>query len=229
MDGADVRVVWLDLSPERDGAAAPRATLSAEERSRVAKLATATLQRRAAVRLALRREVLGALLGMPASSVELTSDERGRLSVAGPAPLVVSSSSSGDVGLLAIASRRQVGADVASTSEALDVPRFTQRIATPRESAALGALGPAARRDALARLWTRKEAYLKATGEGISEGVAHVEVPLDERLWQASFAPVPDGVRWLLYDLACPVAGFAAALVVEPVGTRPPRVVVERR
>jgi 4'-phosphopantetheinyl transferase len=229
VDGADVLVVWLDLSRARDGAAAPLATLSAEERARVAKLATAPLQRRAAVRLALRRDVLGALLGVPASSVELTTDERGRLSVAGPTQLAVSSSSSGDVGLLAVASRRQVGADVASTGEVHDVPGFARRVATPRESAALGALGAEARRDALARLWTRKEAYLKATGEGISEGVAHVEVPLEEGLWQAPFAPVPGGVRWLLYDLACPVAGFAAALVVEPVGTQPPQVVLERR
>jgi len=226
---SDVLVVWLDLAIDPDDMDALGASLSVEERARVARLATDVLQRRTVVRLARRREVLGELHGVQPGAVELASDAQGRLvSRAARARLVVSSSSSNDMGLLAIASSRQLGADVEATSEVLDAQRFTDRVATPLEAAALAALDPDERRNALARLWTRKEAYLKATGEGIGEGVTHVEVPLDEGVWNAAFQPLPDGPVWLLCDLACPIAGFAAALVVEP-GASPPEITITRR
>ncbi|HUD69474.1 MAG TPA: 4'-phosphopantetheinyl transferase superfamily protein [Acidimicrobiales bacterium] len=229
MGDADVLVVWLDLTIEREGVDALHATLSVEERARVARLATDALQRRAVVRLARRREVLGESLGIPPVAVELAADAHGRLVAQAPrGRLVVSSSSSDDVGLLAVASSRQLGADVEATSEVLDAQRFTDRVATPREASALAALDPDERHDTLARLWTRKEAYLKATGEGIGGGVTHVEVPLDKGLWHASFQPLGDGQAWLIYDLACPIAGFAAALVVEAGGS-PPEITVTRR
>ena len=229
MGDDDVLVVWLDLALERDDASALLATLTVDERARVARLATVELQGRAVVRLARRRQVLGEHLDVSPDAVELLPDPRGRLVVQGPrGPLMVSSSSSGDVGLLAVASSRQLGVDVEAVSEVVDVPRFVDRVATESEATALAALDPGARRDALARLWTRKEAFLKATGEGIGGGVRHVEVPLDVGLWHAAFRPVLDGPVWLLYDLDCPIVGFEAALVVEP-SSRTPKVTVTRR
>ena len=92
----------------------------------------------------------------------------------------------------------------------------------------LGELHPAERQHALTRLWTRKEAYLKATGEGIGAGVAHVEVPLDRGLWHAPFRPVPGADGWLLFDLDSPFEGCAAALVIGPGWTAMPEVVESR-
>jgi len=216
---ADVLVVWLDLELDRAGTAALGVTLSADERARIARLATEELRRRAVVRLARRRQVLGEHLGVRADDVELLRDAHGRHVVEGPGGLVmVSSSSSFDVAVLAVASSRRVGVDVESVSEVVDVPRFADRVATDREASVLDALKPEARRGGLARLWTRKEAYLKATGEGIGAGLTHVEVPLDAGLWDAAFHPVPGGPEWRLYDLDCPIPGYAAALVVEPRG-----------
>jgi 4'-phosphopantetheinyl transferase len=213
----DVLVAWLDL--DRPDAADLRAVLSDDERVRVERLATSELQRRAVARLALRRQVLGEQLGLAPDAVQLVRDEQGRLGVRGPGrPLLVSSSSSGDVGVLAVASSPRMGVDVEAASEVVDVDRFARRVATPHEATMLDALDPLARRDALARLWTRKEAYLKATGEGIGGGVAHVEVPIERGLWDAAFRPVPGGHVWRLYDLDCPVPGFAAALVVAASG-----------
>jgi 4'-phosphopantetheinyl transferase len=221
VDDADVLVVWLDLALDADAAAALADTLSADERARTARLATATLRRRAIVRLGRRRQVLGELLGVASATVELGRDARGRLVVDGQGrPLTVSASSSADVGVLAVASGRRVGVDVEATGAAVDVDRFAARVSTPREAAALAGLEPNARGEGLARLWTRKEAYLKATGEGIGAGVSHLEVPIDDGLWDVPFHPVPSGPAWVLYDLDCPTAGFAAALVVEPGGSR---------
>lgn len=228
VDDADVHVIWLDLAGIGDDSALAT-SLSPTEGARVARLATTELRRRAVARFARRREVLAELLDCPAGSVELVSDDVGRLRATGPArSLVVSSSSRGEHCVLAIAQHRRLGVDVEARSEVLDTPRFIRRVATSGESGALATLDPAEQRDALARLWTRKEAYLKATGEGIGGGVAHVEVPIPAGLWAHSFEPVLDGCAWLLYDLVCPVDDLAAALVIEP-GPRPPGIVVSKR
>jgi 4'-phosphopantetheinyl transferase len=122
-----------------------------------------------------------------------------------------------------------IGVDVEATSEMVDTPGFIDRVATAREVRVIADRAPGERRDALARLWTRKEACLKATGDGIGAGVAHVDVPLDRGLWQAPFQPFARGGAWLLYDLTPPVDGFAAALVVAPGWTTLPEIVVTRR
>jgi 4'-phosphopantetheinyl transferase len=228
VDDADVLVVWLDLAPPR-GDAVAHDILSDAERARVERLATDVLRRRAAARFSRRRVVLAELLGVQPTAVELETDVLGRLVARTDRDvLAVSTSSSEDVGLLAIASGRRLGADVEAVSEVRDEPGFTRRVATDREAGVLDALGPDARVAALARLWTRKESYLKATGAGIGDGVKHVEVPLEAGLWHEPVRPVLDGAEWLLYDLASPRPGFVAALVVEP-GAVHPEVKVSHR
>ncbi|MFI1282157.1 4'-phosphopantetheinyl transferase superfamily protein [Streptomyces sp. NPDC020858] len=77
------------------------------------------------------------------------------------------------------------------------------RFLHPRESAALLALSAAARPAALARVWVRKEACLKATGAGIGYGLTH---PF------AGASPVPAPVPgWTSSDLWAPL-GYCAAL-----------------
>jgi 4'-phosphopantetheinyl transferase len=82
--------------------------------------------------------------------------------------------------------------------------------------AALRALSVGARLDAFYRGWTRKEAYLKATGLGLALVDEQVEVPL-----AASPSPAPlrapgaaSAGGWWLYDLS-PAPGFVGALVVD--------------
>ena len=77
------------------------------------------------------------------------------------------------------------------------------------------ALQEPAQTRALLVLWTRKEAYLKATGEGIDAGLAHVAAPLDAASWGRRWHPT-EGPAWYLYDLDCPRPALAAALVARP-------------
>ncbi|MFE7461208.1 4'-phosphopantetheinyl transferase family protein [Streptomyces sp. NPDC057554] len=85
----------------------------------------------------------------------------------------------------------------------------------PAESAELAALAPGPGAAAFARVWTRKEAYLKGTGVGLGADPAAEYV---------GSGPVPtDPAGWLLADVAVP-AGHRAAVAVRMVrGASPPK------
>jgi 4'-phosphopantetheinyl transferase len=221
VESTDVTVVWLDLDAGRDDVAAMRAVLADDEAIRVDHLATELLRRRATVRLARRRQVLADLLGTGAPDVVISTDQRDRLRAAGGGrTILVSASSSEGMGLLGITDGLHLGVDVEAVGELANERGFIARVATPREAAVLERLDGDERRRCLSRLWTRKEAYLKATGEGITDGVAHVDVPLDDGSFDAAFRPIVGGDEWRLFHLRCPREGFTAALVVEG-GPRP--------
>lgn len=185
------------------------AVLDAGEADRAAKLLReADRHRYVASHLGLRA-LLGGYLGLAPEAVELTREDcpccggpHGRPAVAGGG-VHFSLSHSGDLAYFAFAPV-PVGVDV----EAVPGPAAAADVLTSLhadETAELRALSDAGRPSALARVWARKEACLKATGTGIALGLAEPYV---------GSAPEPASVPgWILTDLPAP-AGYAAALAV---------------
>jgi phosphopantetheinyl transferase len=62
-------------------------------------------------------------------------------------------------------------------------------------------------------MWTRKEAYVKATGEGLRHDLANIEVPAEAAPFDVASAKRPKD-RWIVHDLSVP-AELTAALAVE--------------
>jgi 4'-phosphopantetheinyl transferase len=93
---------------------------------------------------------------------------------------------------------------VEAVDPATDVERFAARFLSEIEQRALAERPPDQRRDALFVCWTRKEAYLKGTGDGLSVSPATVEV------WAGDDRPVTVG-GWSVHSLAAG-RGFAAAV-----------------
>jgi 4'-phosphopantetheinyl transferase len=220
-----VDVWWFDLDVDRDAVTACAALLGPEESRRVASLATAELRRQMTVRIARRRTVLAEVLGVTAERLDLRREASGRPYVVAPdgSRRSVSTSSRGDVAVVASSPDHVVGVDVEATSELGSAPRLVERIASVAERIVLENLDQTQRDDAVLRLWTRKEALLKATGEGIGGGLAHLTVPLGAEL-AAPFQPHGRGAWWRCYDLAVPRKGLAAALVVSARGVDEPPV-----
>ncbi|MER5931190.1 4'-phosphopantetheinyl transferase superfamily protein [Streptomyces sp. NPDC002054] len=189
------------------------AVLDAAERERADRLIRpGHRQRYLASHLGLRI-LLGRYLDLPPEEVPLVREDchgcggpHGRPVVAGASGLHFSLSHSADSAYLAFAGV-PVGVDV----EAMPAPTAVADVLDtlhPRETAELSALPEPDRPAALARIWSRKEACLKATGAGLTGGLAEPYVgsgPVP--------APVPD---WTLTDLPAP-AGYAAALAVTAV------------
>ncbi len=133
-------------------------------------------------------------------------------------------SHSGNVVLIALAHRANVGVDVESWASRIDEPgmdRIADSAFSAHERGALRALAQVDRRAAFFAIWSRKEAYIKATGLGVSAGLHHFDVshdPGDARLLadRTRGAGLAD---WVLHDLA-PASGYSAALATDDVTLR---------
>jgi 4'-phosphopantetheinyl transferase len=120
----------------------------------------------------------------------------------------------GDMIGLAVHDGGPVGLDVEQARTMSDLPGMARHIASPAE---LGAAPLTA--DAFFRTWTRKEALLKATGEGLSVPMSAITLDDDGvRDWAEG---APDGPVWL-HDLH-PAPGYPAA--VAGLGASAPAVV----
>ncbi len=113
----------------------------------------------------------------------------------------------GSIALLALSPIRQLGIDlepVRAMPDALDLAAHFH----PNELAGLRATPPNPR--AFFECWTRKEAFVKATGQGLG-------TPLDS--FEVTFYPeaarLVDQPGWLLFNLDVP--GYAAALVAQAI------------
>jgi 4'-phosphopantetheinyl transferase len=215
---ASIEVAWVDLDPGASEVRALARLLSDDERARVATRATSALRRRATVSLARRRVLAADVLATTPSAVELRVLPDGRRAAVGPrsGPIAISVATSADTGLVAVASSGSVGVDVEDFAGRPSTDEFVARVASPAERTQLESRDDRDR--ALLALWTRKEAYLKAIGEGIGANLRRVEVPLDAGAWALRWRPA-DGATWYLFDLDCPRPGLAAAVVAGPATT----------
>jgi 4'-phosphopantetheinyl transferase len=149
------------------------------------------------------RTILGAYLQAPPDLLEIDTTSAGKPYLA-TGQLQFNLSHSRDVALVAVA-RAPVGVDLEHPREFRAPDRLARRICSKREYASLreagGDRGVAGAQAQLLRLWVRKEAVVKGTGEGLVRPLDQVDV-LDDA--------VADG--WLCLDLPHPAAGFQAAL-----------------
>ncbi len=125
-------------------------------------------------------------------------------------------SHSADIALIAVATGRAVGVDVEHTGRTSDLLRLAERYFSPNESAALNALPSDRQRLGFFNCWTRKEAYLKAIGRGITLGLSRFDVSLrpgDEPRLIETRHDADDAQRWSVVDL--PLGGeYVGAVVV---------------
>jgi 4'-phosphopantetheinyl transferase len=149
------------------------------------------------------RSILGRYLDATVDSVEIEVTAEGKPYLPGH-PIHFNLSHSRDVALVAVSGQAPVGVDVEHPREFRAPDRLAHRICSEREHAWLSRMGGAPNAPgALLRLWVRKEAAVKGTGDGLSRALNEVDV-LDDRL--------ADG--WRCLDLPSPAPGYLAALAV---------------
>lgn len=147
------------------------ATLDADERGRAARFAFARDRRRFVVTRGALRTILARHLGTTPTSVRLRYGQHGKPELDGsgqPPVLTFNVSHSGDLALIAVTRARMVGVDVEEIRPDVATLDVAARFFAPAEVAALWSLPTDQRAIGFFNCWTRKEAYVKARGEGLS-------------------------------------------------------------
>jgi 4'-phosphopantetheinyl transferase len=112
---------------------------------------------------------------------------------------------SGDLALLAVTAASHVGIDVECRRDVIDALKIAETFFCREEIAELSSLHGSEVSDAFLRCWTRKEAYLKAHGSGLSIPLNRVRVSLGE--FELARILLVDGSsqaadKWRLHHLA---------------------------
>ena len=166
------------------------------------------------------RTILGQYLDADPASVALTMGSHGKPLLAGSfarSDLHFNLAHCEDLALLAMTRGRIVGVDLERIRAMDGAEEMAACFCSPREYAEFQSLPPGERGTAFFRLWTRKEAWLKATGKGIGQSLETVEVSF--RAGQsACFIHLPEESgaptsAWSLRELT-PALGFVAALAL---------------
>ena len=207
-DEIHVWCVELDAAGE---VAELAAGLSAEESERASGLLTGTHQRRFVVARGMLRQLLGLYLDQDPGAVAFSRGAHGKpfLQKGG---LHFNVSHTHELALYAIARNREVGIDVEWPRPQVAHEQIAARFFSLEEQEALAQVPDEARRAAFYNIWTRKEAYVKARGDGITAGLGTFAVSLGaEAVLLRSDEGRDEVERWKLMALE-PAAGYVAAL-----------------
>ena len=202
-----------------------RQTLNASEQARAERFAFRTDRDRFITRRGRLRAILGRYLAVDARRLEFTYGADGKPALAPPfagTHLRFNVSNSAGLILYAVTQGREIGVDLEAIQPAIAQERIPERFFSSREVAALRALPVDAQAGAFFACWTRKEAYVKATGEGLTLRLDSFDVSLvpgHPAALLCTRGKVQEASRWRLRALA-PGWGYAAALAVEGHGWR---------
>jgi len=216
--------VWLGDLDVRDSERA-RVYLSPDESARADGFCFARDRHRYAAARGLLREMLALYLDLEPEAVRFAYGPRGKPALASATPdaLRFNVSHSGGLAILAFALGREVGVDIEVERPLADAETIAARFFSRREASELMRLPEPERQAAFFRCWTRKEAFIKATGDGLSRPLDAFDVEFragePARLLRVE-GDLEAAQRFYLLGLE-PAPGFAAALAVE---RRPRRV-----
>jgi 4'-phosphopantetheinyl transferase len=195
-------------------------TLSDHERKRAERFQFDRDRDRFIIRRGLLRRMLGHYLHTDPAQVAFTCQSRGKPVLAGITDgqtLHFNLSHSHGLALFAVARESALGIDLERIRPIPEIDQIAARFFSPYENALLDDLPKEQIPEAFFHCWTRKEAYLKATGEGIADSLPEVEVSLSPgRAAQVvSIAgDLQEAALWTIHALA-PAPGFVGALAVK--------------
>jgi 4'-phosphopantetheinyl transferase len=195
-------------------------TLSPDERERADRFYFPADQMRYLIGRALSRILLGYCLGIAAGGVRFEYNAKGKPGLAtnlSQTSLNFNVSHSGDFVLVALAYGCSLGIDIERIRAYIDVDAIAERFFSVSERLSLAALPASMRHEAFFACWTRKEAYIKAHGDGLNLALDEFDVAFlpgqVPRLVETRHDPAA-ARRWALRDLEAG-PNYRAALAVE--------------
>jgi 4'-phosphopantetheinyl transferase len=194
-------------------------SLSADERARAGRFHFRDDMEHFVVARGTLRHLLARYTGVAPHQIRFSYNGYGKPAMDGEtgSPLRFNASHSNALALYAVARGREVGIDIEFVREDFAGFEIAERFFSPREVSALRALPEGERVDAFFDCWVRKEAYIKARGEGLSHPLHTFTVSLTPGEPAALLHTEGDSceaARWSLVGLY-PCEGYRAALALE--------------
>jgi len=177
----ELRLWSISLNPPSASAEALNRLLSPDERERAARFRFDVHRRRYVVGRGALRRLLGRELGLPPEAVAFDYGPRGKpfLAARHARPdLQFNLSNSEDLALVGFLHGREVGVDVEFLKPMPDAEEIGERFFSIPEREVLKRVSRAEKEIAFFNAWTRKEAYLKAVGEGLAVALDSFDVTL---------------------------------------------------
>jgi 4'-phosphopantetheinyl transferase len=200
--------------------------LSVDEQARAGRFHFERDRRRYVTGRGSLRLILGRYLGVEPAQIRFEYTTYGRPLLAGllaGSGLRFNVSHAQTVYLLGVTRNREIGVDVEAIRPLPDALDIAGRFFAPGEQAALRRVPAADKEVAFFHCWTRKEAYIKALGSGLSQPLDEFEVSFlagdPPRLLSVRDKPA-EVERWQLHAFT-PRPGYVAAVIAEGQGWRP--------
>jgi 4'-phosphopantetheinyl transferase len=191
-----------------------RSTLSPDERQRAERFSFETLKRSYTLSRAGLRILLGHYLGSAPNEIELIRGPKGKPALKDSSRIRFNTSHSGEMAIYAFTQDCELGVDVEQLRELDDPESIAARFFAAAEVSELLSLKPADRNLAFFRCWTRKEAYVKAIGDGLAIPLNRFQVTLLPGV-PARLIRIADDIAtaddWTLHHLE-PAHGYVGAL-----------------
>lgn len=218
LSSEDAHLWRIDLDLDPPDLRTLASTLSPAEQARAARFFRAIDRDHFTAARGALREILGRYLAIEPRAIEFSYNPYGKPALAydpDANALTFNLSHSGGIALLAVTKARAIGVDLEQMRDDFASLEIAKRFFSSRETAALETLPPEEQTSAFFHCWTRKEAYIKALGEGLSRSLQGFSVSIDHPAALLEDDSDPEAAtRWSLIDVF-PGDGFAGAAAIE--------------
>ena len=195
-------------------------TLSMEEKKRAGRFYFEKDRRRFIVGRGLLRTILEDYLNIDPIQLEFRYGKNGKPKLAdkfGEGSINFNLSHSGDLALYGFTRYAKIGVDIERIRKIPDMEKIAEQFFSVRENTVFHSLPTGKRQEAFYNCWTRKEAFIKATGEGFAQPFHTFDVTFAPGE-PAEFINLSNDLKekndWSLYALT-PNSGFVGAIAVE--------------
>ncbi|MGH9310893.1 MAG: 4'-phosphopantetheinyl transferase family protein [Vicinamibacterales bacterium] len=206
--------LWtVDLDRDVSIVSALLDVLSGDERVRAARMRTTESRLRFIVAHGALRAILARYAGVSASAIRLESSDTGKPFVA-DASISFNLTHSEGIAVCAISPDGRIGVDVERIRPLPDADAIVTRYFAPGEASEYASLPPAQRPAAFFSTWTRKEAFVKAIGDGLTCPLRSFEVEIAPAAIDPRIVTDPARGEWYLRSFE-PAPGYAGAVACD--------------
>ena len=220
LTGSEIHVWATTLAPAPEQLQKTLPTLSVDELARAKRFKFDQHRNRFIAGRGALRAILGRSLGASPAALRFEYQANGKPELArefASAGIHFNLAHTEDLALVAVTRIGVVGVDVEGVRPIKNADELVARFFSPRENELFQKVSNAEKPAAFFNLWTRKEALLKATGEGITRSLSLVEVsflPGEAARLLAVSGDAEKAAQWSLRELS-PATGFTGAIAIQ--------------